>query len=270
MLAMTRPRPPRTSVVQLGHAQAMEIRLDLARSIRDARRDSGLTARQLAAAAGVGLSTVRELETAGRDPGLEVMARLAAALGGRLRTWMEPGAGPLVHDRYQGAMLGALLAIRHRRWGADTEVLVREPIRGVIDAVLEDELQPPVVAVERANPGCGGSSSRSGGRMRRRTGSRPTGSASGSRAKCPGCCCCGLRPPIAGSRPRMRTSSEPPIRRDQPMHTAPSRGSHHGPEPRSSGVKRRVRPRGCCPILLAASSSVADRHAGDRRGSLRS
>lgn len=148
MLAMTRPRPPRTSVVQLGHAQAMEIRLDLARSIRDARRDSGLTARQLATAAGVGLSTVRELETAGRDPGLEVMARLAAALGGRLRTWMEPGAGPLVHDRYQGAMLGALLAIRHRRWGADTEVLVREPIRGVIDAVLEDELQPPVVAVE--------------------------------------------------------------------------------------------------------------------------
>lgn len=126
----------------------MEIRLDLARSIREARRDSGLTARQLAMAAGVGLSTVRELESAHRDPGLEVMARLAAALGGRLRTWVEPGTGPLVQDRYQGLMLGELLASRHRRWAADTEVFVRDPIRGVIDAVFEDELRPPVVAIE--------------------------------------------------------------------------------------------------------------------------
>ena len=76
------------------------------------------------------------------------MARIATALGGRLRTWMEPGAGPLIHDRYQAAMLGAMLGIRHPRWGAREEVLVREPVRGVIDAVIDDDEMFEVVAVE--------------------------------------------------------------------------------------------------------------------------
>jgi len=124
------------------------VRLDLAKSVGDARRDAGISACRLAGAAGVGLATVQQLEAAARDPGLEVLARIAAALGGKLKLWIEPGTGVAVHDRYQSAMLGALIRALDPSWNVTLEVAVTDPVDGVIDAVLDRHGGHEAVAVE--------------------------------------------------------------------------------------------------------------------------
>jgi transcriptional regulator with XRE-family HTH domain len=120
----------------------------VARSIREARRDSGLSARQLANAAGVSLHTVQDLEAARRDAGLEVLARVSEALGTPLRVWLEPGTGPAVHDKWQAPMLGALTRDLHRDWRPTMEVGVQEPVKGWIDAVLDRRRTGDCVATE--------------------------------------------------------------------------------------------------------------------------
>lgn len=145
---MTRPKRARTTIAKAGHARAIELRLDVAKQLLEARRDAGLSVRQLASAAGVGGATVAEIESADRDPGVEVLARIAAALGGRLRLWIEPGTGVAIHDRHQAAMVGALTRALDRSWTSTLEVGVNQPVRGVIDLVLERPAPPVVVAVE--------------------------------------------------------------------------------------------------------------------------
>ena len=145
---MTRPSAARTASARTGHARAIEVRHDLARSIREARRDAGLSARTVAIAAGVTTDTVLDLEAATRDHGIEVVARVTAALGGRLRLWVEPGSGPAIHDRSQAAMLGALIRMANPAWTRTPEVSVVEPVRGVIDLVLDRSSPSDVIAVE--------------------------------------------------------------------------------------------------------------------------
>jgi transcriptional regulator with XRE-family HTH domain len=126
----------------------MELRIELARDLHRARDDAGSSLRQVARAAGVSTRTLRQLEAVERDPGVEVMARVSAALGGRLRLWYEPGTGVAVHDRYQAPAIGALVKLARAAWRPTLEVGVTDPVRGVIDAVLEHRQDPIVLAVE--------------------------------------------------------------------------------------------------------------------------
>jgi transcriptional regulator with XRE-family HTH domain len=146
--AMPGINPPRTKLQRIGLARVRDIRLKVASDLRDMRADSGLSRRAVARHAGVSASTLRLVEESDQDPGIEVLARVAAVLGCQLDIRLRPGAGPLVRDHLQLAMLQALLAVLHPRWKASIEVAVHRPVRGVIDLVLDDLDQGTVIAAE--------------------------------------------------------------------------------------------------------------------------
>ena len=88
------------------------------------------------------------LEQGDHTPDIDVLARVAAVLGCQLDVRLRPGAGPLVRDHLQLAMLQALLTVLHPRWKVSLEVAVHRPVRGVIDLVLDDRDQGTVIAAE--------------------------------------------------------------------------------------------------------------------------
>jgi hypothetical protein len=65
---------------------------------------------------------------------------------------LYPGTGPLIRDHLQAAMIEALLQILHPRWRPSPEVWVTRPVQGVIDLVLEaevdDDATAPLIATE--------------------------------------------------------------------------------------------------------------------------
>lgn len=122
-------------------------RRQLTADIRSGRRDAGLSLRRLASASGVSVSTLRALERDEVEPSLQVVARLATALGMSLGVRLFPGGGPLIRDHLQAAMIEGLLSILHARWRPRLEVPVYRPVRGLIDIVLEAD-QEPFVATE--------------------------------------------------------------------------------------------------------------------------
>ena len=86
---------------------------------------------------------------AGRaNPSLETYAKLGVPLGADLSARLYPNTGPTIRDRHQAPIAEALLAQRHPRWQAATEVGVRQPARGWIDVVLHDPREGVIVAVE--------------------------------------------------------------------------------------------------------------------------
>jgi hypothetical protein len=74
--------------------------------------------------------------------------RLGAILGADLSARYFPSTGPAIHDRHQAPMLELLLATTRPRWHPFTEVGVRRPNRGWIDAVLHDPRAHLLVASE--------------------------------------------------------------------------------------------------------------------------
>jgi transcriptional regulator with XRE-family HTH domain len=145
--AMSRMSVPRSSVERRGADRARTLRSAIARDVRAAREDAGLSQHRVAAAAGVSQSTVNALERALYDPTTEVMARIAAVLGMDLSVRLYPGTGPLIRDHLQAAMIEALLQTLHDQWRPTPEVAVQRPVRGVIDLVLDRD-EPPVVTCE--------------------------------------------------------------------------------------------------------------------------
>jgi len=83
-------------------------------------------------------NTLTALERDDREPTLEVLSRLAAALGGELSVRFHPGTGPSIRDHLQAAMTECLVQSVHERWRVELEVSVFAPTRGVIDVVLRD------------------------------------------------------------------------------------------------------------------------------------
>jgi len=110
--------------------------------------DAGLTVAALARAAGVDQGYLHRILAGTERPSHETYARLAVALGADLASRLYPDTGPLVRDRHQARILEAVLRAVHPRWRAYTEVAVRRPSRGWIDAVLHDRREGVVVAVE--------------------------------------------------------------------------------------------------------------------------
>ena len=107
-----------------------------------------MSQRRLASAAGVSQGTLSAIETGEIEPTLEVLARLAAALGGELSVRINPGIGTLIRDHIQAAMVQGLIRALNPRWKRFLEVAVHRPVRGVIDLVLHDPDEPTLIAAE--------------------------------------------------------------------------------------------------------------------------
>jgi transcriptional regulator with XRE-family HTH domain len=126
----------------------MAARRSLAADLARLRADAGLTQTALGAVAGMDRSVISRIESGLLEPTLETYHRLAAALGADLSTRLYPNTGPAIRDRHQAPMLEALLTVLHPRWNPFTEVAVRRPSRGWIDAALHDPREGVLVAGE--------------------------------------------------------------------------------------------------------------------------
>lgn len=120
----------------------------LAEDVLRLREDAGVTRSALARAARVDPRFLARIEDGRERPSMETYERLACALGADLSARLYPNTGPLIRDRHQARMLEALLGTLHPRWHAFTEVAVRRPSRGWIDAALHDPAADLLVATE--------------------------------------------------------------------------------------------------------------------------
>jgi transcriptional regulator with XRE-family HTH domain len=139
------PRPEFEAAIQRAttrrHAALAE---DLVRL----REDAGVSRSRLAHEAGVDRRYLDRIETGAERPSLETYQRLASALGADLGARLYPNTGPTMRDRHQARMLELLLQELHPRWLPFTEVAVRRPSRGWIDAVLHDPAALLAIASE--------------------------------------------------------------------------------------------------------------------------
>ena len=127
---------------------AAKVRQSLSGDLLRALGDSGLTAGELARAAGIDSGFLARILAGTVRPSLETYARLAVPLGLDLSARLYPNTGPRLRDHTAAPMLEHLLATRHPRFGASTEVLVRRPSRGAIDALLHEPREQVALATE--------------------------------------------------------------------------------------------------------------------------
>ena len=120
----------------------------LGEGIQRYREDGGITKAALARTAGVDAAFLGRIEEGREYPSLETYLRLAVVLGADLSIRLYPNTGPAIRDRLSAPMLEALLGMLDGRWGPATEVAVRTPSRGWIDAVLHDRRARTIVATE--------------------------------------------------------------------------------------------------------------------------
>jgi transcriptional regulator with XRE-family HTH domain len=120
----------------------------LAEDLARFREDAGESRTRLAAEAGVDRRYLDRIEDGRARPSIETYQRLALALGTDLATRLYPTTGPVIRDRHQARLLELLLAHLHPRWHAFTEVAVRRPGRGWIDAALHDPRENVLIATE--------------------------------------------------------------------------------------------------------------------------
>jgi transcriptional regulator with XRE-family HTH domain len=120
----------------------------LSEDVERLRLDAGLSIRELASAADMDSGFLARVLQGGVRPSMSTYARLAVPLGADLATRLYPNTGPLIRDRHQARMLEALLGGLHPRWKPFTEVAVRRPSRGFIDALLHEPRERLAVATE--------------------------------------------------------------------------------------------------------------------------
>ncbi len=120
----------------------------LARDLKNARLDRGVSQEDLAAAAGVDQAAVSLFEVGKRVPSARVLVALATALGMEASLRLYLTLGPRIYDRTQSPIPDALFGIAHEDWRRRLEVGVSRPARGVIDAVFHDPWCRDVVATE--------------------------------------------------------------------------------------------------------------------------
>lgn len=125
-----------------------ERRRSIGDGVRALREDAGISQRQLSSAADVSQSFLCAIEAGTAEASLELLARIAHPLGARVQVRLVPGAGPLVRDHLQAAMLEEMLAAIHPRWARFPEVVIHRPVRGMIDLVLGEPDANLLVAAE--------------------------------------------------------------------------------------------------------------------------
>lgn len=139
---------PRTRIERDARFNVRRVQRTVGEEIRNARQDVGVSLSRLAAEAGVSKGYLHQIESGDASPSVEVLARIAAALGGRIAVQYHPGTGPAIRDHLQAAIIEAFLAILHARWRRFLEVGVYRPVRGVIDLVLDEPEQGVLIASE--------------------------------------------------------------------------------------------------------------------------
>lgn len=127
---------------------AARARQTMVDDLRRALDDAGLTAGELARAAGMDSGFLARILAGAVRPSLDTYARLAVPLGIDLSTRLYQNTGPRLRDRHQAPMLERLLGDRHPRWDPFLEVRVTRPGRGWIDTVLHDPRQRVALATE--------------------------------------------------------------------------------------------------------------------------
>lgn len=139
---------PRTRIQRDARFNLRAVRRSVGEDIRNARLDAGISLGRLAAAADVSKGYVHEIEAGEATPSVEILARVSAALGGRISVQYRPGTGPAIRDHVQASMIEGLLGLIHSRWRRFLEVNVYRPVRGVIDLVLDEPEEGVLVASE--------------------------------------------------------------------------------------------------------------------------
>ena len=113
-----------------------------------ARRDAGVSLRQLSTACGVSLGHLSETFAGDREPSVSVLTAIARALGGDLSIRFYPSGGPQIHDRAQAPIAEELLQIVDPSWDRVVELVVTRPVRGFIDVVFDSVARRTIVATE--------------------------------------------------------------------------------------------------------------------------
>ena len=113
-----------------------------------ASADAGVSARELARASGVDSGYLSRILSGTVRPSLDTYARLSVPMGLDLSAHLYQNTGPAIRDRHQARLLELLLGHLHPRWHAFTEVAVRRPSRGWIDAALHAARENVLVASE--------------------------------------------------------------------------------------------------------------------------
>jgi transcriptional regulator with XRE-family HTH domain len=119
-----------------GPDDAVELRARVARSVRDLRGRSGQSLAEVAAAAGIGKSTLHAIEAGEANPGIETLWSLAGALGVTFGDLLDPpaptirvvraGEGPRVESE-SSRMRAHLLATTAHRARVEVYSLALEP-----------------------------------------------------------------------------------------------------------------------------------------------
>jgi transcriptional regulator with XRE-family HTH domain len=135
-------------VTRVAARTAARLHRKVAEDVDGLRLDAGISVAELGRASGVDPAFLRRILNGVERPSLDTYARLAVALGADLSTRLYPTTGPAIRDRHQAPMLEALLRERHPRWHPFTELAVRRPSRGWIDAALHDPREGLIVASE--------------------------------------------------------------------------------------------------------------------------
>jgi transcriptional regulator with XRE-family HTH domain len=148
MSGTCQPRPmapdPERAAAEATRAAYAKLRND----IRGQMQDAGLSARQLAAAAGMDHGFLGRILAGDTHPSIRTIARIGVALNADLSLRLYANAGPHIRDRWQAPMLEEVLRVRHPRWEAYPEALVSRPVRGWIDVALHAPRERVLVATE--------------------------------------------------------------------------------------------------------------------------
>ena len=124
------------------------VRVAVAAELERVRRDENVSLRRLGKAVGVDPSHLARVVTGDRSPSLDAIVAAATGLGHDVSIRLFPTTRPPVRDHIQARMIEALLEALHPRWVARLEVAVYQPVRGVIDVVLQDRASGDIVAAE--------------------------------------------------------------------------------------------------------------------------
>lgn len=128
--------------------RSAEVRRVLGNDVRTIRTDAGVTATQLAAAAGISRPHLWGIETGRSEATTAILVRIGESLGANVSVRLYPGTGPRIRDHLQAAIAEALLEDLDVRWKRFSEVPVYRPVRGVIDLVLHDPGARLILATE--------------------------------------------------------------------------------------------------------------------------